>query len=169
MKGIDFLRTTKMIVWIEGITLLVTGFIAVAEGLRLTKKIDPDAVTDVLGPGYYIFFLGLILVIIGVTYLSVNYKNIFYRKKESLHRRTNGKKASRTVFYMILVFVIYLTFIHIAGYIFPTLIFFFLEFRLAGVNSWKRNIMLTLLITAVFYLIFIRYCRIVFPQGLFFK
>ncbi len=163
------ITASRTIIWIEGITLLVTGFIAVAEGLRLTKKIDPDAVTDVLGPGYYILFLGLILIIIGITYLSANYKNVFRQKKESLYTRPKGKKASRTVFYMILVFIIYLTSIHIAGYIVPTLIFFFLEFRLAGVKSWKRNIILTLVITAVFYLIFIRYCRIVFPQGLFFK
>jgi hypothetical protein len=158
-----------MIIWIEGITVLATGFIAVAEGLRLVKKIDPDAVTDVLGPGYYILFLGLILIIIGVIYLSVNYKNIFYKKKESLYRRIKEKKGISTVFYMTLVLVFYLTSIHIAGYLVPTLIFFLLEFRLAGVKSWKRNIILTLVITVVFYLIFIRYCRIVFPQGLFFR
>jgi len=159
----------KMIIWIEGITLLATGFIAVAEGLRLIKKIDLDAITDVLGPGYYILFLGLILIIIGVTYLSINYKKLFYKEKESFYRRTKEKKAISTVFYMILVLIIYFISIHIAGYLVPTLIFFFLEFRVAGLKSWKRNIILTLVITAVFYLIFIRYCRIVFPQGVFFK
>jgi len=158
-----------MIIWIEGITLIAAGIIAVAEGLRLTQKIDPDAVTDILGPGYYIFFLGVILAIIGVTYLTVNYKEAFYKREGSLSRRIKGKKGISTVFYMTLVFVFYLISIHIAGYLVPTLIFFFLEFRLAGVKSWKRNIILTLAVTAVFYLIFIRYCRIVFPQGVFFK
>jgi hypothetical protein len=158
-----------MIIWIEGITLIATGIIAVAEGLRLTKKVDPDAVTDILGPGYYIFFLGLILAIIGVTYLTVHYKEAFYKRKGSLYGRIKEKRGISTVFYMTLVFVFYLISIHIAGYLVPTLIFFFLEFRLAGVKSWKRNIILTLVITAVFYLIFIRYCRIVFPQGVFFK
>jgi branched-subunit amino acid transport protein AzlD len=159
----------KMITWIEGITLLATGFIGVGEGLRLAKKIDPDAITDVLGPGYYIFFLGLILIIIGVTYLSVNYKNIFYKEKKSLYRQIKEKKAISTVFYMILVLIIYFISIYIAGYLVPTLIFFFLEFRVAGLKSWKRNILLTLVVTAVFYLIFIKYCRMVFPHGLFFK
>ena len=159
----------KMTTWIEGITLLATGFISVGEGLRLVQKIDPDAITDVLGPGYYIFFLGLILMITGVTYFSVNYKKIFYKEKESLDRRTKEKTAISTVFYMVLVLIIYLISIHIAGYLVPTLIFFFLEFRVAGVKSWKRNILLTLVVTAVFYLIFIQYCRMVFPHGLFFR
>lgn len=163
------MKAMNMTVWIEGMVLLGTGIISLAEGLRLTRKIDPDAISDVLGPGYYIFFLGLILMITGITYLFINYRKFLNMKKGALGRETGKKRVNMIVFYMVVVLIIYLTFINIAGYLVPTLIFFFLEFRLAGVKSWKGNLILTSFVTAVFYIIFIQYCRLVFPHGIVFR
>ena len=159
----------KMTIWIEGMILLGAGLIALVDGLRLIHKIDPDAIRDILGPGYYIFSLGLILMITGITYFFINYKKIINMQKEVLDKGTEKQKINLIVFYMVVVLIFYLIFINIAGYLVPTLIFFSLEFRLAGVKSWKGNILLTSVVTAVFYLIFIQYCRMVFPHGLIFK
>ena len=159
----------KMLGWIEGAVLLGIGLIGSAEGLRLTQNIDPYAISDVLGPGYYIFFLGLILMIAGVTHLFSHYRKTLSMKKEPSDRETGKQKTNLTVLYMAVVLVIYLTIINIAGYLVATPIFFLLEFRLAGVKSWSRNVILTLAITTAFYFIFINYCRMVFPPGLFFK
>jgi hypothetical protein len=170
LKGSDFfMKALKMTVWIEGMVLLGAGIISLAEGLRLTRKIDPDAISDVLGPGYYIFFLGLILMITGITYLFINYRKILNMKKEALGRETGNQRINMVVIYMVVVFILYLTLINIAGYLVPTLIFFFLEFRLAGVKSWKRDLILTSVVTGVFYFVFIQYCRLVFPHGIVFK
>jgi hypothetical protein len=159
----------KMQGWIEGGVLLGIGLIGLAEGLRLTQNIDPDAITDVLGPGYYIFFLGLILMIAGITHLFLHDRKTVSMKQEASDRETGKQKVNLIVLYMAVVLVIYLVAINIAGYLVATPIFFLLEFRLAGVKSWNRNVILTLALTAAFYLIFINYCRMVFPPGVFFK
>jgi hypothetical protein len=168
LKGSDFfMKAMKMTVWIEGIVLLGTGIISLAEGLRLTQKIDPDAIADVLGPGYYIFSLGLLLMITGITYLLINYRKFLNMKKEASGGETEKQRMNRVVIYMVAVFIIYLTLINMAGYLVPTLIFFFLEFRLAGVKSWKRNLILTSVVAGIFYVVFIQYCRLIFPHGIF--
>jgi hypothetical protein len=158
----------KMMGWIEGVVLLVIGLISLVEGLRLISRIDLHAITDVLGPGYYIFSLGLILMVTGIAYFATRYRNIFKTKKDGLNSEVGIQKINKVVFYMIAVFIIYIILIDIFGYVVPTFFFFLLEFKLAGVKSWKINVILTLLVTSVFYLIFIQYCRIVFPHGLVF-
>ena len=151
--------------WIEGLVLLVIGLIGLVEGLRLIDRIDPDAITDVLGPGYYIFSLGLILMVTGIAYFLSSYRNIFKLKRNGLNREMEIQKINKAVFYMIGVFLIYIILIAMFGYLGPSFFFFLLEFRLAGVKSWKRNVLLTLIVTAVFYFVFVQYCRIVFPHG----
>lgn len=151
--------------WIEGLVLLVIGLIGLVEGLRLIDRIDPDAITDVLGPGYYIFSLGLILMVTGIAYFLTSYRNIFKLKRNGLNREMEIQKINKAVFYMIGVFLIYIILIDMFGYLGPSFFFFLLEFRLAGVKSWKRNVLLTLIVTAVFYFVFVQYCRIVFPHG----
>lgn len=163
------MKTMKMTVWMEGMVLLGTGIMSIAEGLRLARKIDPDAISDVLGPGYYIVFLGLILITTGMTYGIIHCRDILHMEKGGSPVEVKEQKGKRIVFPMVIVLILYLILINIAGYLVPTLLFFFLEFRLAGVESWKRNVLLTLAVTAVFYLIFIQYCHLVFPRGLFFK
>lgn len=158
----------KTIEWVEGALLLALGLIGIVEGLRLAGNVDPDAITDILGPGYYILSLGFILIITSIGYvLSCSISNDNVEKKE-LGREHIKSKASKTVFYMVFVLIAYLCLINILGYFIPTIFFLFLEFKLVGVKTWKKNFILSVLITLVFYLIFIKYCRMVFPTGIVF-
>jgi hypothetical protein len=143
---------------IEGGVLLIVGLITLVEGLRLVEGGDPNAITDVLGPGYYDCFLG-----------DVSYAGVIKMKSDGLNSAIRIQGINRAALYMVLVFFLYIVLIDILGYLIPTLLFFLLEFWLAGVKSWKTNVALTLIVTFVFYAIFIRYCRIVFPDGLLFR
>jgi putative tricarboxylic transport membrane protein len=154
---------------IEGGVLLIVGLITLVEGLRLVEGGDPNAITDVLGPGYYDCFLGAILMITGVVHLAVSYAGVIKMKSDGLNSAIRIQGINRAALYMVLVFFLYIVLIDILGYLIPTLLFFLLEFWLAGVKSWKTNVALTLIVTFVFYAIFIRYCRIVFPDGLLFR
>jgi hypothetical protein len=153
---------------IEGLIFLVIGFAGTAEGVRLINKVDPDAIKDVLGPGYYVIILGVMLMIIGSAHLVNNWR------VEGMPR-ARGKAATSPVIsnpiplYMIAVFAVYVFLMYFFGFLMSTLIFFSVEFRVAGVRSWKKNVTLTAVTTAVFYLIFVHYCNLVFPAGLFVK
>lgn len=158
----------KTIEWVEGAVLLAIGLIGIVEGLRLAGNVDPDAITDILGPGYYILALGLILTITGTGYvLSCLSRSSSVGKKKS-ERDLDISTANRTVPYMVFVLIAYLTLINIIGYFISTIIFLFLEFKLVGVKSWKRNIILSAVVALTFYIIFIKYCRMVFPSGIIF-
>lgn len=157
----------KIKVLMEGILLLVIGLICLAEGLHLVNNVDPDAVKDVVGPGYYILSVSIILMVIGIVYLLMNRRILV--KKVTLSKEQATKKISMIVIHMTVVLLIYIVLIYIFGYLFSTLVFFFLEFRLAGVKSFKSNVVLAVAVSAVFYFVFIQYCNLVFPHGLFSK
>jgi hypothetical protein len=153
---------------IEGILFLGLGLVGALEGIRLVRKVDPDSIKDVLGPGYYVISLGIILMVIGLAHLGNNWRLPGFERGKAT--TADGPRTNKAVpLYMTGVFAVYVTLIYLIGYLMSTLIFFFLEFWLAGVRSWRRNLILTAVVTAVFYVIFIQYCNLVFPQGLFIK
>jgi hypothetical protein len=47
-------------------------------------------------------------------------------------------------------------------------LFLLAEFRLAGVTSWRTILIVTVVVLASFYLIFVQYCNMPFPRGIFY-
>jgi putative tricarboxylic transport membrane protein len=155
--------TLKKTVLIEGIFLLVISFVGVGESIRLISDIDPHTVYDALGPGYYILFLSLALTATGALHLIVN-----YGKGVATEKVVVDKAMRMKTIYMVLTMALYILLIDIVGYFFSTPLFFLMEFRLAGVTSWRRNIILTVIVSAVYYFVFVEYCDMVFPRGIFY-
>ena len=149
---------------IEGMLLCIVGAAAVAEGIRIWGEMDPKRVSDVLGAGPFIIFLGLCLMLVGVMHFATNYKRTHEVEKVA------GKKEMRAkMIGMAVVLASYTWLITIFGYTISTIIFFLLEFRLAGVRSWPRNIILTIAVTVIYRFVFVDYCNMIFPRGIFFR
>ena len=155
----------KIRVLIEGLLLLVIGLICFVEGVRLVNNIDRNAVKDVLGPGYYILSISILLIIIAIVYILMNRKLL--SESVALQRESAKQASNKIVIRVTLVFLAYILLIYIIGYFFATLIFFFLEFRLTGVKSLKTNVAVSAIVSIVFYIVFIQYCNLVFPHGVF--
>jgi hypothetical protein len=158
----------KVSMLIEGIIFLVMGLIGVMEGLRVIRRIDPDSIKDVLGPGYYVIILGIILVAVGLIHIVNNWRHQGFPKARS-GDASSPWISNFTPLCMIAVFAVYAVFIYLFGFLFASLVFFFLEFRIAGVRPLRKNFALAVGVTAVFYVIFVHYCDLVFPVGLFVK
>lgn len=150
-------------VLIEGVLLLAIGLMGVVEGLRLTFHKDPNVLYDLLGPGLYVFAISLCLMATGVVHLSINYGKVF-----SMEKMVGDREMSTRLISTILVYVAYTFLISLVGYLIATLIFFILEFRIAGVKSWKTNAVLTVIVSAINYIVFVQYCNVAFPRGIFF-
>jgi hypothetical protein len=155
--------TLKRTVLIEGIFLLVISFVGVGEAIHLISDIDPHTVYDALGPGYYILFLSLALMATGATHLIVH-----YGKGVAAEKVVVDKAMRMNMIYMVLAMALYILLIDIIGYLIATPLFFLMEFRLAGITSWRRNIILTVIVSAVYYFVFVEYCSMVFPRGIFY-
>jgi hypothetical protein len=149
--------------WIEGILIIGVGLVAVAEGLRLIIYKDPYILYDPLGPGVYVLVLSLGLMATGIVHLISH-----GRSNPRLKGPGATREASVQVFSSVGVLVLYILLVHFVGYLPATLVFFFLELRIAGVRSWRSIVFFTLLLSGLYYFVFVRLCLMVFPKGILF-
>jgi small-conductance mechanosensitive channel len=149
---------------IEGVLLLVLGLVAMAGGLRLVIYKDPRVLYDPLGPGLYITAISVGLMTIGVVYLVRS-----YRKPPTMNDVPVDKKMRIRMMSTVAACIIYIFLIRIVGYLLATIIFFFLEFRIEGIKSWPLVVVLSLVLSAFYYFIFVQCCSMVFPRGIFFR
>lgn len=151
--------TVRTRVMTEGLLLFLIGVGGIAEGYRLVVFKDPQTLYDVLGPGYYIVVVSLAMVATAIAHLAIHLKD-----PETTAGKVDKKERMR-LFYMIGSLVLYLILLNFLGYFLSTFIFFLLEFWLLGFK-WKTNIILTFVVTIIYYLVFIEYCSMVFPRGI---
>jgi hypothetical protein len=151
----------KKAVLIEGAILIALSLWAMTEGFRLVVDKDPNALYDVLGPGYYIFVLSVVLLTTGIAHLVVA------REKVAAPPAPVTREMRVRLFGAIGAIVVYLLLISIIGYPLATVVFFLIQFRIVGITSWKLNLALTLAISTCYYFVFQEYCGMVFPRGIF--
>lgn len=149
-------------VLVEGILLLIFSFVCIVEGLHLVIYKDPYTLFDPIGPGFYILIISILLMAVSFVHLFVNYKKNIDMEKVAISREMRKRMIN-----MIAVFAIYILLISFIGYFLASIIFFLLIFRVVGIKSWSITILLTLLITVCFYTLFVYFCRLVFPRGIF--
>jgi hypothetical protein len=154
----------KRTVLIEGTLFLVLGLAGMAEGLRLVIHKDPHTLYDPLGPGLYIIVIGIGLMTLGVVHLLVN-----YGKLSTMERVPVDKKMKIRVMSTVAACAIYIFLISIVGYLLATILFFFLEFRIERIKSWPLVVVLSLVLSGFYYLVFVQYCNMVFPRGIIFR
>jgi hypothetical protein len=145
----------------EGIVLLVIGLVGIIEGVRLVIYKDPNTLYDPIGPGYYVAFSSLFLIVTAFSYI------IIHRNAISLEKKLVTKEQRVRLFSSIGVIALYLFLIHTVGYLLSTILFLITQFWISGVKSWKVNIIISIVVTACYYLVFIKYCSMVFPRGIF--
>ncbi len=153
---------------IEVFVVVILGMFSVSEGIRLVleKKLHKY---DVLGPGFYNIGLGSVLIIVGLIYfLSERKKTVRIEGKATVKQSTEKNKYTKMMISMIAVMIAYIFLMYLTGYLFSSLIFFFLVNRIAGFRSWLTNVGVTVLMTASFYLVFVTWMGIIFPRGLLF-
>jgi hypothetical protein len=154
----------RMTVFVEGILLIVMSLVAIVEGLRLIIFKDPYTLYDPLGPGYYALTVGTCLLGVGIFYIIAHCKNPPQMEMVPVDKKMKIRLVSTVV-----ACGIYIILIAIVGYLLATIIFFFLEFKIEGIRSWLLVIILSLVFSGFYYLIFVRLCNMVFPTGMIFQ
>jgi hypothetical protein len=151
-------KLVKRIVAIESMLFVVIGAVGMVEGLRLSKQhVD---LYRMLGPGVYIFVLSLSLAILGAVHLIVNYRRSLGAETVPASNTERMRMVGIVVFLCANIFLI-----ELVGYLLASIIFFFAVFRILDVRSWRINIVLSLSRAAVYYVIFVRYFSVIFPEG----
>ncbi len=155
-------RTTM----IEGVFLLLISLLGIREGFHLNALKDIRTLSSLMGPGTYILAISFGLLLTALAHVFFN-----IRKMNHLEKAGSAEKKelvfSKKLIAMIGVFAGYAYLIDFLGYLLPTIFFLLLEFRLAGVKSRRVNILLTAGLAASFQIVFIKYCEMIFPRGIF--
>lgn len=149
---------------IEGAVLLLLSLAGLAEGLRLVIYKDPYTVYDPLGPGLYIIAIGLGLMVLAIIHLIVQSRTAPVVQKVRADKTMRTRLISTVAACAVTIFLI-----HIIGYLPATVLFFLLQFRIQGIRSWPRVVALSVILSGLYYLVFVQYCGMVFPAGPFFK
>ena len=88
------------------------------------------------------------------------------RKEHHLKKKDRNRETRMKMFGMLAALVLFTILIYILGFLAASAIFFLLEFRIVGIKSWTTNVVLTSIITALYYVVFVHYCNMIFPQGI---
>ena len=153
---------------IEGCALLVIGVLGLIGGITLYLHRDARTQSSLMGPGSYVLIISAALVLTALAYVYLSLEKAS-RAPGVESRQPRKPWVSRIVIGVFGTFAVYAYLIELFGYVIPTILFLLVEFRLLGVKSWKVNVLLTAVVAALFYIIFIKYCEMVFPHGAFFE
>jgi len=152
----------KKIELFEAMVLMGIASLGIIEAIHLIYNPDPVTVTEDVGPGHFMLFLAVPLLITGLCYLIREYK-----KQLNNTRSIFDKQLAKKIASFFLITSGYAYFIGVIGYLLSTILYFILAFKLVGVSNWKVNIIVTLIISSSFYIIFVRLCNIIFPKSIF--
>ena len=158
-------KLVKRAILIEGIILLIISVFTIFEGLHLILLPKGSwIIYDKIGPGYFVLFLGFVMMLSAVVYFFKNYREVSNVEKIAI-----SEELRTRVIHMIAVFGAYIVLIDITGYLIATMVFCLLESRLVGIKSLRINIILSLGLTVVYFIVFVEYCGMVFPKGAIFR
>lgn len=138
----------------EGLILTVIGIVGVIEGFRL-NRISAEA-EEAFGPGWYLLFLSIILVICGVAYFASTFKKVTEKTKA-----TPSWKGPAS--FCILGMIFYTFLLPYIGYFMSTAAFVFAATRLFGEKSWVISTLLAGLSGIVFWFVFVFLAQIPMP------
>jgi hypothetical protein len=155
---------------LEAIVVVGAGLLSIIEGIRVTTV--PKMLTDPLGPGLYNVGLGSILAILGLISLTSRLRKVTPRAKKGGREKAREKEYTKhemTMISIILVIVIYIFLIYLIGYLFGSVIFFILLNRIVGYRRWLTNLASATIMTASYYLIFVKWMGMIFPSPVLFN
>jgi hypothetical protein len=154
----------KRTILIEGLTLFVISIFGLFGGSTLYINRDARTQSSLMAPGISILVLSSALILTALVYVYLSFRKASRTANADL-RKPQAPWVSTIVAIMVSVFAVYAYLIQLIGYMVPTILFLLVEFRLLGVKSWKTNIVLTAVVAAMFYIVFIKYCEMIFPHG----
>ncbi len=133
---------------IEGILLAGLALLGIREGLRLRSIASHGS--DVVGPGWYVFIISVILLAGAGVYLFVNLR----RQKIAWPRGISVRLGPAS--WAMGTLALYTAIIPYTGYAIGSGLFFILTFRVFGVKTWVWSIVFGL-VTAVIFVLFFSY------------
>lgn len=158
------MRLKQSMVIAECAALLIIGMLGFTGGVNSYLSMDARMQSSTMKPGMYVCGLSIAMIIAALAYAYYGLKQAPSGPEEQAGE--SRKKESGARISLVLGAVgLYAYLISLVGYLPSTLLFLMAQFRLFGVDSLWRNIVVSGVVAAMFYLVFIQYGGMVFPHA----
>ena len=142
---------------IAGIISIVLGCVSIWQGVELY----PYRQSRLMGDHVMLFILGAGLIILGVLVG-------FILRYSAIKVPETSKQIKRKVHLTFLTLFVFLFVTWLLGYVVGNFVLLFVLFRIYGAYSWPKCGLLSLLVTALIYFLFIYLVRTPFSNGIIF-
>ncbi|MHB9098940.1 MAG: tripartite tricarboxylate transporter TctB family protein [Syntrophales bacterium] len=150
-------------VLIEGIVMSALASFGILEAIYIMFHKDPNTVAELVGPGSYILILAVPLLLTGLFHIWREYRKGPTEIAPGFKQQIDGKLIG-----IFLITSAYIYLIGVIGYLFSSLIFFIFAFKLSGVERWRNNLIISFVLSGLYYVIFVKMCDLIFPRSIFF-
>lgn len=153
---------------VEFVILAGLGGIAVVQGLELEHHNRPKGVYDRIGAGYFLFGIGVALLIVGAIYLISQLRHCRTVPEVQDLPKSDRKPQTYAMPITVALTALNIFLIPIFGYLFPTMLFFVLSFTIFKLTrSQLWNVILGVGVGIIFFLLFQHALGMFFPTGRF--
>ncbi len=154
---------TRRVVLVEGTILVGLGVASLIEAITLILDRDAVTVREIIGPDVYVLLLGVALVATGLVYTWTRFRKLPPGDRSRSRLHIDAKLAG-----IFLITAAYVYAIGVLGYFVSSLLFLVAAFKCSGVTSWRMTLVLSGAVSACYYILFVRYCELIFPKGILF-
>jgi hypothetical protein len=156
-----------MIPVIETIAFVAFGIWSIYDGYRIQEHVRRPGMFDEIGPDRYIMVLGILLVVLGLSYLiSVQRTRTAERGATAPASAEPLPPPQRITVELLFAFAAYVLIVPVTGYLLATLLFFGLSYWIMGVHKPPTLILVAVLSAAAYGVIFIRLSDMPLPRGM---
>ena len=149
---------------IESVVVMAVAAGGLRDAWRLSGVLrEGGAFHSAMGPDTYLAVVSATLLLCGVWNL------IRTRREDGVRRAAEEAEPGGRlgpVARVALVMLAYVATFPILGYLLATLIFFPVAFFVFGVRPWKKSLIVGVVVTAVFYVLFAHFAELPLPKGL---
>jgi hypothetical protein len=149
---------------IESLVVMAVAGVGLADAWRLSGVLRAGgAFHSNMGPDTYLAAVSVGLLLCGIWALIGTKRDD--GAPNAGERAGSGGQASQ-VARVVLVLVAYVAAFPILGYLLATLIFFPVGFFVFGVRPWTKSLIVGVVVTAVFFVLFAHFAELPLPKGL---
>ena len=145
-----------------GLALLALAACGLWDGYRIATTVREPGVFDPVGPDYYMLGVAAVLFVLALCLVVQGVRRPASDNDEPVI--PEDEKSNRHL-WLVAAVGVYLVLMPTAGYLVATMVFFLATLRIMGPISWQRNALISLALTAVFFMLFAIGADMPLPKG----